>query len=556
MTTEIFTFDKGINKRKENALLLEPGEFVSCEGLVFDKAGMLECRSAKTTRGTAVSGSIHSIHRYANNVIAGHGVNISARSLTGNLSSIDDLSASDKLRFEDYETFIFMINGTDKKAFDETNLLEWGVDNPDDAPTLAEGAAGNPSGTYTCYVTFLIMFDNGKRYETGTPTSTSITVVDKKIEWSAIPISLFSGAASIYRKLYRTVSGVVYYVTTIADNSTTTYTDDETEAQLLVNPVLTTTGYSTPPDSPVDIELHLQRLFLIKDNKLYWSEPYIPFGFKTTGYVTVSKQDEDLVCIHSWGDQLYIASKKKWYRLPGTDATTWAIKGTFTDAGIINADTVVKTKYGLLGLGYDGLYLFNGTTNKNITEIQLGHEFFTTTITDLPSCYADFDGRKYYFYYPISGTTISKCLVIDFAYYPDLIFYNDDFIATARQYHAESGILYIAKGTSEYAETGDETIATSLRCGDRVFQDFGKQKNIEYLKYEIDTDDEDVTVIIYVDDVAVHTITLNESSRTRGRTDKFPQYDGYRVSMGLSCAASQDLKIYSPWILEATPVGD
>lgn len=41
---ETYTFDKGINIKKRNTLLLQDGELVNCSGFVYDYDGVLVCR--------------------------------------------------------------------------------------------------------------------------------------------------------------------------------------------------------------------------------------------------------------------------------------------------------------------------------------------------------------------------------------------------------------------------------------------------------------------------------------------------------------------------------
>jgi len=297
-------------------------------------------------------------------------------------------------------------------------------------------------------------------------------------------------------------------------------------------------------------------MFLIKDNKLYWSESYIPLGFIGTSNVTVCRDEEDLVALVPWSDQLYIASRYEWYRLQGSSAETWTIKRTFTDAGIVNRHTVQRTRFGILGLYYDGIYLFDGATNKNLTEKYLGSSFFSD-IADLDLCYGFFDGVKYYFYYPSSGSTsIDSCIVIDCTYYPDFRVYQDDSIATARDYHQESGTHYIGKSGYECSISGTETISTELQTGDFVFGDITKRKNLKYLYYDVNTNSQNMTVTIYCDGSSACTITLNNSARTRKRYGPLPQIEGYRFSVNIACSASSGIEIYAPWALEADFVGD
>jgi len=262
-----------------------------------------------------------------------------------------------------------------------------------------------------------------------------------------------------------------------------------------------------------------------------------------------------LIACREWGDQLFLVSKDRWYRLQGNDPTTWSIRRTFTDVGIVNKATLKQTKYGLLGLWNDGIYLFDGSVNRNVTEKKLGRKFFTD-LTDLSVCYAEFDGQRYYFYYASTGSTVDSCLVIDFGYYPDYRIWNDDFIAEAHFLYKEDNTRYLAKDGYEYSESGTETIATSLQTGDKPFGAVIKRKALTYLYYDINTAGEDVTVTIYCDGTNSQTLTINNSSRERKRSNPLKVIEGYRFSLAISCADSSNVKIYSPWALEATPVGD
>lgn len=96
------------------------------------------------------------------------------------------------------------------------------------AATVAAGAAGTPNGAYRCQVTFV----NAAGETTGGVEFT-ITVASLQINWSAIPLGP-SGTTA--RKLYRTAaagaSGTEKLVTTISDNSTTTFTDNVADGSL------------------------------------------------------------------------------------------------------------------------------------------------------------------------------------------------------------------------------------------------------------------------------------------------------------------------------------
>lgn len=99
---------------------------------------------------------------------------------------------------------------------------------PPGAAVVASGAAGTPNGAYRCQVTFV----NAGGETTGGVEFT-ITVASLQIAWSAIPVGPTGTTA---RKLYRTsaagASGTEKLVTTLADNTTTTFTDNVADGSL------------------------------------------------------------------------------------------------------------------------------------------------------------------------------------------------------------------------------------------------------------------------------------------------------------------------------------
>lgn len=456
-----------------------------------------------------------------------------------------------------------MVNGHENKCFSKGKLYKWGIENPQVAPVVTAGTAGNPDGTYYCFVTYLVKFPNGETYETDCSPYATVTVSNDKIEWSGIPICPYSGTdIIIHRCLYRysTTLGAIYYVATINDNTTTTYSDNNGDETVAVNDQLATDGYGVPPDNIVDIELYLQRIFAISGTYLYWSEPYLPFTFKTTSSINFSDNGDNLTAVEHWGDQLYLASHKTWYRLPGSDPDTWAKKETYADNGIINTDTVAKTKYGIIGLGStDGLYIFDGSSSNNITLKKLGKELFES-IYNHDACWASYDGTRYRFYYSTSSDIPDTCLVVDFTYFPELRFYHDPFIATAFEHHSPSQRNYWAKSGLTYEEgTSGEAINLSLTTGDKTGQGLLVRKNLEYIYYDANTHGKDVTLTVYIDGIVQSpTFTINTSSRTRNRIEDIPlDWEGYRFSIGLSCSSvtDDDLELYAPFALKFKEAG-
>jgi hypothetical protein len=108
---------------------------------------------------------------------------------------------------------------------------------PPTAPTVAAGAAGTPSGTYRCRVTFVTAFG-----ETAGGTSAQVTVTSQRIEWSNIPTGPTGTTA---RKLYRSQPGgaanTERLLTTLADNTTTVFSDNVADGTISATALVPTT---------------------------------------------------------------------------------------------------------------------------------------------------------------------------------------------------------------------------------------------------------------------------------------------------------------------------
>jgi uncharacterized phage protein gp47/JayE len=96
------------------------------------------------------------------------------------------------------------------------------------APTTADaGVSGNLTGTYE----YVVTFTTAQGESIASPISTDLPVTAHKITVSAIALG---GPGTVARKIYRSLNaGVFKLVTTIADNTTTTYLDNIADGSLV-----------------------------------------------------------------------------------------------------------------------------------------------------------------------------------------------------------------------------------------------------------------------------------------------------------------------------------
>ena len=183
----------------------------------------------------------------------------SSATITGGgfiVSTTGAIYSTGKSSYADTDAGFFLGYDTDAYKFnigDAYSFLKWNGDYIDTQfrnitfkqepapgpPTLTEGAVGNLNGDY--YYRITLVLATGET-NAGT-TSGLITVTNKKVELSNIPIGTEKCTA---RRIYRTTgisSTFFYYVDTINDNTTTTYSDNLADGGLGVYiPYYNTTG--------------------------------------------------------------------------------------------------------------------------------------------------------------------------------------------------------------------------------------------------------------------------------------------------------------------------
>lgn len=149
---------------------------------------------------------------------------------------ITGLTADEIADFVNFKNECFISNGEDEgKVTDGTTSRKWGITAPGSVASLASGAAGVPNGTYSYYVTFR----NSTTGHESNPhtTAAEITVSSSKIELTSIPVSADSQVDE--RRVYRTTTGgaIFFLLATIADNTTTVFSDNNADSALLTSEV-------------------------------------------------------------------------------------------------------------------------------------------------------------------------------------------------------------------------------------------------------------------------------------------------------------------------------
>jgi len=254
-----------------------------------------------------------------------------------------------------------IVVGFDKNLMVEpTTVYGLGIEAPISAPTLAEGVAGNLTGTFKYVVTYM-RSGNFMVESNPSPESSPITVSAKKIDLSVIPVS--SDPKVDKKRIYRTTpGGAIFFWIDDIPNAQTTYTDDIASygAQLSYDRL--------PPPVAVFAEVWDDRLWLVpKDyrNQLHFTNKGTSEEMANTNIVQVKGKDSDeIMAMGVYGDpsSLYILKRKKPYRIDKIGDSAYQMTPLPYNTGT-DAPASVATGGGLLiWKSKKGIEVFNGET--------------------------------------------------------------------------------------------------------------------------------------------------------------------------------------------------
>ncbi len=253
------------------------------------------------------------------------------------------------------------------------------------AVIAADGSNLDSAATYS----YKITWDTDAIVNGAVSNTVTTDAAHRKVTLSNIPLG---PVGCENRKIYRTEGGgtAYYLIDTIADNTTTTYTDDKVDT--------TATPYpSVTDDIPLGniLKVFRERLFIAGDpsnpNTIYYSYPYLPhILLQTTGPDTleVSPDDNDeIVGLPVYMGMMLCIKKnntRKMY-VQGPDSS-WYAEDPMLYIGSPAPWSIIETAEGIVWLGWDHWYLFNGNIQPIIDEFDTA-EILTSRYSETVSFY-------------------------------------------------------------------------------------------------------------------------------------------------------------------------
>ena len=595
MPPEMVFFHSGLSTDTRSSLQ-KPGFLKSVENILMEIEGVQTLRPFFFPVNTTAIDPVHSLKYWRGMVLEGDGNNLRVIKTESDFIKLYSGFNNSPWQFKVYKDFITATNGKNFILVDENmNVYPARIDNPQTAPYGEPKGLQSLTGVYRLYVSYYVVWPNGHTYETGlSPASGDVTVDQRHIMWSNIPICpyapYYGQAPTIYRNLYRgpgTGGNLteIYYVTTISDNTTTTYDDDVSDATLQTGYIENNLLY-VPPIVPKLMEWHYGRLFMIDPtftNRLYYTEvalgntaeaneELMPLAMEDLNWddLRVAGFDEvDPQGIVSWGSYIYIALRQTWIRKQGDDPNTWAFRKTYSSHGIAAPWTIDTSSMGIFGLinpenGESGIALFNGQYSEVFSSPRLDELLKNDlNIDQIAQCRGRLAGKYYFLLYPSIGQTDpDKILAIDLRRYPDIrVAYWTDLYGQSLDTDKQSSKFYIG-GSDGYVRTKSSTgtcdflIEThDLMGGDPKATN--EIKTWKEIKYALDTGTQTVILQVYIDDVLMQWPD-GTTEKTISGTGEMTQllrslpsnWQGYRMRLLITGNDMEKFEIYSPWKLD------
>lgn len=304
------------------------------------------------------------------------------------------LDSSLRARFAILERQIVGANAFSKNIVIDANTTTTrvlSIDGPGSSvPSVAAGASGNLTGTYRYKVTFAVISSGDVLTESPYSDTTSpVTVASQQINLTSIPVSVDVTVNA--RRIYRTANGGVEYflVTTINDNSTTSYTDNTSDYDLALLPAADDLG--NPPG--VDSTDRLRLLIAWKDrlwgapadnpDRVYFTENRKIYGWSPDNFITVKPVGQDLVGVTAFmarRDDLLIGKRRSLWMVRGTSPADFQVIQVVEGPGPLSQDAAIVVRDRAYWVAEDGLYEYGPEGVTNLAREHV-YPWFTTEDT-------------------------------------------------------------------------------------------------------------------------------------------------------------------------------
>jgi len=391
------------------------------------------------------------------------------------------------------------------------------------------------------------------------PSDASDQIELTTYDYIKVTVVASSDSQITHIRFYRTANdGAIYYYESEEENTSGTYNLMLTDTQLAANDAIDD-DHDRPPLGTVCAGPYFNAYaFIAKDNLLHWSKAKQYEYWPPLDYVEVSEPQDPIAAITEYNGTVYVATREKLLQIQGSGSYTFYPVPTSAFIGTYSKQVLTSIpNQGILHIGKDGLYLYNGTDNKlsildPIFEQQGMDGLPNLDLSYIDKCWAVVFDHKLFFGYP-SGATYPDTVVVLDAKTLDFFKYTYTTDFSTAIVDKTNNRLYVGdnSGYVWQLETGDvdrtTAIATTMQTGDLNLPT--RKYAPAWAKYDAYCDGSDtLNASIEIDGSSVQTHALSDKDReTRPRL--IANSTGNRVSMKFT-GSGPNIRIYSIQELE------
>lgn len=336
-----------------------------------------------------------SAHTLANELKTDYNAHRSQAGVHGIADSYHEITAADASSEATTYALANQLKACLNQHIQDAMVLKWGITAPTTAATAADGAVGNPNGTYLITYTY---YDAVNGWESAPSTTTTDTVTSVQIVLTTMDVS--TDPKVTHKRIYRTTaSGAIFYYEAQIANDVVTYTCNATDTTLSGAAALQTEGQAVPPVTSIFTVLGGSIVMagnVAATYSIYWTNPGNPLGYiSATNYQWF---DVNVSVLHTLPSGLLVCeyNPPKTWLMPGDTASTFGAQIVLDDhEGIPCMEAHHRDEDVILCITNFGIKKFDGTRYVDIGEM-VNKEVMTRVLNDAVVCIDPKNQRAYF----------------------------------------------------------------------------------------------------------------------------------------------------------------
>ena len=278
---------------------------------------------------------------------------------------------------------LVLTNGVSRNVQIDANLIVRLLQPVAPATSLsaAVGAAGNLTGTYYWKYTHAIVEGDRVIAESDfSPISGELALTADQASLTSIDVS--SDPHVNARRIYRTADGggsEFFLLTTLMDNTTTSYTDNSTDESLDLFPAEESIGpaYGTEEGTRLKlITTWKDRLWAVPDlypDRVHFSGNRIQYGWNEDYFLVAGAEGTDFTGVTALAprkNELFVGKKRSLHKITGDSVEDFGLTDIPSGIGVWAPDSVVIVRDSVYFLAEDGVYRWDGRlTNLTVDRL-------------------------------------------------------------------------------------------------------------------------------------------------------------------------------------------